>query len=457
MSQPPDAAPAAWAERPTWVRWRIVALLMAYSFMTWFNRVSMQVAGTSRLMPDYGLTPTEIGSLSSAFLFAYALFMTPGGWFIDRRGPRLALTVMGFGSALFCALTGRVGQLGLGTGALFLSLWYVRALMGLCTAPVYPASSRTVAYWFPPGRRASVNGLVQGAATIGIACAYPFFGDLIRWCDWPRAFLITGALTAFLALVWALYAADRPQAHPGVNKAELQLIVGPPASRGSPAAESSAPAIWARLLQNRSLMFLTVSYAAVGYFEYLFFFWMGYYFKDILQLPERVSEFYAGIPPLGMAVGIPLGGWLSDRLQRALGHRRGLAIVPVGGLLGGAALLGLGILATDPRWVVTWFALALGVVGACEGPVWATAVELGGRRGATAAGICNTGGNLGGILAPVVTPWFSELCKNWAAGIGLGSGVCLVGAVLWWWIDPAERLPEDRAPEVPTAPATRGG
>jgi dipeptide/tripeptide permease len=86
---------------------------------------------------------------------------------------------------------------------------------------------------------------------------------------------------------------------------------------------------------------------------------------------------------------------------------------------------------------VTWFALALAAVGATEGPLWATALELGGRHGATAAGIFNTGGNAGGVVAPIVTPLVSE-SFGWGWGIGLGSLVCLAGVTFWLWIDPGE-------------------
>jgi sugar phosphate permease len=454
MSQPPDAAPAAWAERPTWVRWRLVALLMAYSFMTWFNRVSMTVAANDRILKDEPISPTEMGLVYSAFLAAYALFMTPGGWFIDRFGARTALLVMGFGSAAFGALTGLPGYLGLSAGALLGSLLVIRALMGLFTAPVYPASSRTVAHWLPLPQRAGANGFVQGSASLGIACTFPVFGALVHWGGWPQAFIITAAVTAGLALLWALYATDRPEQHPGVNKAELALIVG----RAQPAAAGAGrhAVRWGLLLRNRSLALLTLSYAAVGYFEYLFFFWMDYYFKDVLVLEADAARFYSSIPPLAMTVGMPLGGWLSDRLQRAVGYRGGRAVVCVGGMLAGAGFLGFGIQAKEPVWIVTWFALALAAVGACEGPVWATAVELGGRAGGTAAGICNTGGNVGGILAPVVTPWFSGRF-GWQAGISLGSGVCLLGALLWWWIDLAEPMLEDPAAAAATEPATRDG
>ena len=70
--------------------------------------------------------------------------------------------------------------------------------------------------------------------------------------------------------------------------------------------------------------------------------------------------------------------------------------------------------------------------------MWATALELGGRRGATAAGIFNTGGNAGGVLAPVLTPLISDK-YGWPWGIGLGSLVCLAGVCLWLWINPEEQ------------------
>jgi ACS family hexuronate transporter-like MFS transporter len=66
--------------------------------------------------------------------------------------------------------------------------------------------------------------------------------------------------------------------------------------------------------------------------------------------------------------------------------------------------------------------------------LWATALDLGDRRGATAAGIFNTGGNAGGVLAPLVTPLVST-AYGWQWGIGLGSMVCLAGVSMWLWID----------------------
>ena len=95
------------------------------------------------------------------------------------------------------------------------------------------------------------------------------------------------------------------------------------------------------------------------------------------------------------------------------------------------------ILAKTPLGIVTWFSLALGVMGASEGPFWSTAVELGKKRGGTAAAIMNTGGNGGGMLAPIVTPWISGL-YGWPLGLALGAAVCVAGALCWLGIDAAQ-------------------
>jgi MFS family permease len=453
MSTLPDPAAGKLPARATWVRWRIVALLVAFSFLSWFLRVSMSVAYTDRIKAQLGISEQAMGFVISSFLVVYALCMTPGGWFIDRFGARMALLLMGCGLTLFGALTGLVGPgvrlfadvpaaLGwpLSTAELALVLFLiVRPCMGAFATPMYPASAHAITYWLPLPRRGWANGLVQGAACVGIAVTPLVFGKLLDWLDWPQAFFVLAVGTALVTLAWAVDAADRPEQHRGVNPSELHLIR--PADQQRP--DTGRPqSHWAGLLRNRSLVCLTLSYAAVGYFEYLFFFWMDYYFGKQLKLPTEQRRIYSAIPILAMAVGMALGGRVSDGLVRRFGLRWGRVLVPVTGLLGGAAFLGLSVAARQPEWIVAGITLAMGAVGAVEAPTWTTAVELGGHRGGTAAGICNTGGNVGGLLAPVVTPWVAARA-GWSWAIGLASLGCLVGVALWLWIDPAERVPAD--------------
>src|SRR5262245_57420574 len=96
-------------DSPTRVRWRMLAMLMAFSALCHFNRVSISVAGTEAIMPQYQIDETRMGLVYSAFLFVYTLCMMPGGWLIDRFGPRTAFLFLGFGSAILVPLTGLAG------------------------------------------------------------------------------------------------------------------------------------------------------------------------------------------------------------------------------------------------------------------------------------------------------------------------------------------------------------
>jgi len=185
----PNAAPEELVPvRPTWVRWQIVVLLVSFSFMTWFNRVSMSVAYDERIKHQFtspaeggkgdargqaAISEEAMGYVYSAFLFAYMVCMTPGGWLIDRFGAWGALVVMGFGSALLGALTGLAGQpMVIAAGLVLPALLVIRTIMGIFTAPVYPAASRLVSHWVPLQQRAWANGLVQGAAALGIPARF---------------------------------------------------------------------------------------------------------------------------------------------------------------------------------------------------------------------------------------------------------------------------------------------
>ncbi|QDV34661.1 MFS transporter [Tautonia plasticadhaerens] len=469
-----DARP----DPPTSVRWRIVGLLMLMSFVNYFNRISMPVAG-DRIMREYPIDEVRMGLVYSALLVAYTAFMVPGGWFSDRVGGRVALATVGLGTAAFCVLSGLAGHPALAVGMVWPTLLVVRAFMGMFTSPLYPAAGRVVTRWIPFRGRALANALVMTAAMLGIALAHPLFARLMDAVGWRQAFAVSGLGTALLAALWIWYGRDDPGRHPSVNRAERRLIggggpggpVGPSAGRladPSPAAVASASAPadgWPALSRNRSLWLLTACYAAIGYSEYLVFYWSGHYFEQVLQLGERTSRIAAMLPPLAMGVGLPLGGWVADRLMGPLGYRWARASVAMGGMVGCGLLLCAGTLTASPAAIVASFALALGAIGICEGASWATAIDLGGSRAATSAAIVNTGGNVGGFLSPVVTPWIGALLTpdlgrelGWAWGLRIGGLVCLAGACLWPWIDAGERgRNRPRGDGAPAGPPPTGG
>jgi MFS family permease len=196
-------------------------------------------------------------------------------------------------------------------------------------------------------------------------------------------------------------------------------------------------------LLSRSLVLLALGYAAVGYFQYLFFYWIEYYFKDVMRLSIAQSRNNTTLLVLALGVGMPVGGWLADWTQRRHPGRLGWVLVPGVAMALSAGFLFLGVAAREAFWIVTLFGLAMFALGASESTFWQVAVKLGGSRGGTAAAIINTGGNGVGLLAPLLTPVISA-ALGWQWGIAIGGIVGLLGALCWCGIDPTRQTSESQ-------------
>jgi len=395
------------------VSWGMIGLLMAQAAMGHFNRVSISVAGSECLMAEHGLSEAKLGMVYSAFLLGYTLFMIPGGWMTDRQGGRILLTCAGVGTSLCVIATGLLGSM----PAMFslTALIAVRFCTGVAGAPLHPAAAQLVSRCVPVENRTFVNGLIIGSATIGVAVTFTIFGMLIDSMGWSNAFLASGLLTVGITVLWSTYSGRH-----------LAAVCGSriPVSHSHPPAEPVA-------LCHPRLLCLAVSYATVGYFHALFFYWLQHYFLTVHGLSVVESRWFTTIPTLAMAAGMPCGGWISDRLTLA-GYSRGL--VPSAGLVLSAILVGLGVSCTRPETAIIFLTLALGTAGACEGPFWTTAAQLGGSRGGLFAAVVNTGGNAGGMLAPLLTPLLSSRI-GWSGAVGAAGGLCVLGAILWRWVD----------------------
>jgi MFS family permease len=322
--------------------------------------------------------------------------------------------------------------------------------MGTANSPLHPAGARLVANWVPPGGAALANGLINGAACAGIAATPFLFGLLIDALDWPGAFLAAGGLTLPVALLWSFTASNYPPEQTPPEKWADKAPSRPSGDQITRPPGVALPEPWVALeplalppaggflplLRNTSLLCLTFSYGMLGYFEYLFFYWAQYYFERVLALSKATGRLYTGLLVVAMGAGMVVGGRLSDRMAARLGMRAGLAVVPVVGLLLAAAATACGAFSTIPVLILAWFAVAMAAAGLGEGSYWTAAVRIGGERGGTAAAILNTGGNAGGLLAPVVTPYISQWL-GWQAGLGVAGVLCVAGAVLWWGVTPA--------------------
>jgi MFS family permease len=329
-----------------------------------------------------------------------------------------------------------VGFIAHGAIAIWLGLIVVRSILGLVNAPLHPASARMVYETLPPRSRAFANGLVTFSACVGIASTYYVLGTLIDWFDWPTAIVISAGLTFAVTLI--LYFAS----YSSTDGAAL-------AGQHEPAKLDLAH-VWP-VLRRRSVVCITLSYAALGYFQYLFFYWIEYYFEQIQHQDRSVARGYSTMITLAMGFGMIAGGWLADRMPQTLSPKLRRALVPVTGMIASGVVFELGLLGPNARSTLVAFAIAAALIGACEGSFWTVVVELGRRFGGITAGLMNTGGNAGGTLSPYVTPLLSAYFARrfgedmgWRLSLAVAGVIVIAGALLWVGVDPAAA--EDQQP-----------
>jgi ACS family glucarate transporter-like MFS transporter len=409
----------------------IVLLMLALSVLSYIDRTAISIAGPT-LIKEFGFSETQMGSIYSVFILSYALFMFPGGWLADRFGPRLILALTSLGSALFTALTAFAGlpMLSATLGVLPSFLW-VRLGFGLCTAPLYPACGRLTANWFPVVSRARVQGVVLSGAALGGAITPILFSRLIGSVGWRVSLGMAAAATAAVSIIAYWHARDTPP-NPAL---EGERVI----PKGATDTQALRKPEWRELFANRNLMLLTIGYFTLNYFEYIFFYWIYYYFGEVRHLGRDQSAIYTTVLLLTMMVMMPLGGWLADRLTPRWGAHISRRRVAVAGMALSALLLYLGIQITNTPVMVALLSLALGLAASAEGPFWASAIDAGGRQAGAAGGLLNAVGNVGGLLAPTLTPYLAERF-GWTAGLHFASLMVLLGAASWFLTRPMQDL-----------------
>jgi ACS family D-galactonate transporter-like MFS transporter len=232
--------------RPTRVRWRIFGVVFVLVMMNLLDRISLSIAMPT-ISKEFSLSPAMQGLVLSSFFWSYALLQIPGGWLIDRFGPRRVITAATAIWGLFQA----VGALATGGASLLMT----RAALGAAEAPLFPAGAKLNALWLAPGERSRGAVLVDAGSPLGAALG----GIVISWLilsfgSWRAAFLIAGGVTIVMSWVSWRYLRDDAAKHPRVNAAELAHIRAAAPGATQPADEGGpiAPRSWFGLTLGRA-------------------------------------------------------------------------------------------------------------------------------------------------------------------------------------------------------------
>ncbi len=423
--------------RHTNVRWTILALLFAASFVAYALRTNLSIAGVS-MMTDLGLSKIQLGMVLSAFAWGYAIFQFPGGVFGDIVGSRKALAWIAVSWGVLTLLTGLMpGTQLASTSVILATLIGLRFLMGAVQAPLFPVTGGgTVSHWFPVSGWALPNGLMSTGLTLGAAATAPWIAWMMETIGWRESFFLAAPSAFLIAGVWWWYARDNPADHHAVGKEELDLIN---ADRPPPPPPAEEKAAWKLVLKNRDLLLLTASYFCMNYVFYIFFNWFFIYLVEAREFEILESGTIAAAPWMAGAVGATAGGLLCDRLSKRIGPRWGCRLPGIVGLSLVAGLLYLGATARDPYLAVVLLSLCFGCTQLTEGAYWAAAISISGKHASAGTGVMNTGGNavggIGALLVPITVEAF-----GWVVALATGSLFALAGVALWLFVRADKQL-----------------
>jgi MFS family permease len=304
-------------------------------YLSYFYRYVNAVIAKD-LVQDFGLSPGDLGLLTSAYFLAFAAFQLPLGVLLDRFGPRRCV------SALMC-----VAAVGAVTFALARDLAMLsagRALIGLGVSAGLMGSIKAFTLWFPRERLTALSGWMIGIGSLGTLSATAPVQALLGPFGWRALFVGLALLSLAAALLIFLVVPERELPGRSETWREQFRMIGK---------------IFSRVDFWRLAAPLVLCQAS---FQALQGLWFAPWLADMHGLNRQTAASYLFASALAYLVASVLLGRLADALAK-----RGIAQLRLyqGGMLvcsASFAPIALGAPSGTSLWIVLYAATSIAAI-----------------------------------------------------------------------------------------------
>ena len=187
---------------PTFLPYLICFLAATFYLYEFVLQVSPSVM-TQPMMRDFQIDAAGIGVISAFYYYGYAPMQLPAGILYDRFGPRILLTI----AIIICS-----------TGAMLFSFAvnpamasFGRLFTGIGSAFSFIGALVLVSRWFPARYFALLAGIVQTLSSVGAIVGESPFAKAVGWVGWRHTMLYAAIFGYLLALIVWLIVRDGPQ------------------------------------------------------------------------------------------------------------------------------------------------------------------------------------------------------------------------------------------------------
>lgn len=286
------------------------------------NAYAIAPASVAPILGDtFGVATTDAGLAISATVAGTVLLQIPGGLLLDRYDSR---RLLGAATGLFVVLAA-IALVPSG----FAGFLAGRFLAGTASGFAFIVATSIVGQVFPADRQGLATSLFVVSAPAGFVVGQAASPLLAATFGWRAVFLAYPVVAAVGFGLFALVST-------GPLRNDRRLSVGE----------------FVAALRNRPVLVLSAASFA-WYLLYIFLnSWLPTYAGDVLALPLASAGALTALVPLTGIVARPVGGWLSDRIDRS---RPVIVLSLVGAVPGFAVIL-------DATTLVT-YALALLAAG----------------------------------------------------------------------------------------------
>lgn len=248
---------------------------------------------TSELMRDFSVGAAGLSIISAFYYYSYTPMQLPAGLLYDRFGPRRVLTVAILictaGAFFFCA-TNSIAMASAG-----------RFFMGIGSAFSFIGALLLVSRWFPPQYFALIAGIVQLMSSLGAICGQIPIAAAVNSLGWRHTLIWVSIFGLVLAVVVWLVVKDHP---PGA------------AVEGTHYEKGELQRLRAVLGKSQSWYIGIYSFAAWGPVVVFAALWGIPYLAQRYGISTTMASTALSMIWLGVGVGSPLFGWLSDLIRR---------------------------------------------------------------------------------------------------------------------------------------------
>lgn len=290
--------------------WLVCLTAGLFFFYEFFQLNVFDVINPS-LQSDFHIQATQLGWLSSTFIWSNVLFLLPAGYLLDRFSVRKVILT----ALISCVL----GTVGFAVTHSFLWAAIFRGLAGGGNAFCLLSCVVLISRWFPQQRQALVVGCVVTMAFLGGMMAHTPFAYLTDHFGWRFAMLIDACVGVGIGIFIARIVHNPPHYH------ETATQVSQTRANDIPKALAN-PQNWLAGLYTACLNLPIGVLCAL---------WGGSYLVAVYHLKAFIAANIVSLIFIGSIVGCPLMGWLSDKQ----GQRK--PIMLAGALLTGITLIPL--------------------------------------------------------------------------------------------------------------------